>query len=190
MCVCERECVPTIQHGQVHGIVGPLGDTEHHFESILDLTFTLLTARQQLLEQHRGKHTCVKTEWWWLSASLCVSVSLSYLEQELVFSDSLDRLDQVGGDGVCQTMSLLDFLQTREGDMDTSYSCLYYCLQKYPISQCWVHLHQSRVQHVPGWAAWSQACSYSNSHTSGTCQPDKEQQQKHCTHNPFRVLEV
>lgn len=36
-----------------------------------------------------------------------------YLEQELVLRDPLDRFDEVGGDGVGQTTSLLDVLQTK-----------------------------------------------------------------------------
>lgn len=37
-------CIPTLQHREVHGIVGSLGDTEHHFQAILDLPFSFLTA--------------------------------------------------------------------------------------------------------------------------------------------------
>lgn len=42
-------CRLTLQHRQVHGVVGFLRDAEHHFQPILDLTFTFLAARQQLL---------------------------------------------------------------------------------------------------------------------------------------------
>lgn len=41
-----------------------------------------------------------------------------YLKKQLVFSDSLDWLDEVRGDGVGKTMSLLDFLQI-ETESDT-----------------------------------------------------------------------
>lgn len=40
---------PTFQHAEVHGVVGPLGHTEHHLQPILDLPLPLLAAREQLL---------------------------------------------------------------------------------------------------------------------------------------------
>ena len=48
---CERlvSRPPTFQHGDVHGIVGPLGDAQHHLQPILDLPLPFLTAGQQLL---------------------------------------------------------------------------------------------------------------------------------------------
>lgn len=39
-----------------------------------------------------------------------------YLEEKLVFSNSLDWFDQVRGDGVGKTMSLLDFLETTKNN--------------------------------------------------------------------------
>ena len=47
---------------------------------------------------------------------------MQYLEKQLVFSDSLDRFDQVGGDGVGQPMPLLDFLQIKRGNKHIHYS--------------------------------------------------------------------
>lgn len=44
-------CGLTLQHRQVHGVVGFLRDAEHHFQSVLDLTFSLLAACQQLLRE-------------------------------------------------------------------------------------------------------------------------------------------
>lgn len=44
----------------------------------------------------------------WFIAEGCYG----YLEQELVLGDSLNRLDQVGGDGVGQSVPLLDLLYT------------------------------------------------------------------------------
>ena len=46
----------TFQHGEVHGVVGPLGDTEHHLQAVLDLTLPFLTASQQLLNTHTHTH--------------------------------------------------------------------------------------------------------------------------------------
>lgn len=43
----------TFQHAEVHGIVGFLGHAEHDLQTIFNLSFTLLTTRQQLL------HTCL-----------------------------------------------------------------------------------------------------------------------------------
>lgn len=40
---------PTFQHAEVHGVVGPLGHTEHHLQPVLDLPFPFLAAREQLL---------------------------------------------------------------------------------------------------------------------------------------------
>lgn len=37
----------------MHGVVGFLGNTEHHFQAVLDLPFTFLTARQQLLDTQK-----------------------------------------------------------------------------------------------------------------------------------------
>lgn len=37
---------------------------------------------------------------------------VTYLEEQLIFSDSLHRLDQIGRDGVGQSVSLLNFLST------------------------------------------------------------------------------
>lgn len=39
----------TFQHADVHGVVGPLGDAQHHVQTFFDLSFPLLAARQQLL---------------------------------------------------------------------------------------------------------------------------------------------
>lgn len=36
----------TLQHGEMHGIISPLGNTEHHLQAIFNLSLTLLTARQ------------------------------------------------------------------------------------------------------------------------------------------------
>lgn len=41
----------TLQHRQVHGVVGFLRDAEHYFQAVLDLTFTFLTTCQQLLRK-------------------------------------------------------------------------------------------------------------------------------------------
>ena len=47
---------PTVQHGEVHGVVGPLGDAEHDLQAVLDLTLPFLTASQQLLYTHTHTH--------------------------------------------------------------------------------------------------------------------------------------
>lgn len=39
----------TFQHAEVHGIVGPLGHTEHYLQAIFNLPFAFLTAREELL---------------------------------------------------------------------------------------------------------------------------------------------
>lgn len=50
-------CGLTLQHRQVHGVVGFLRDAEHHFQSVLDLTFSLLAACQQLLRETDANST-------------------------------------------------------------------------------------------------------------------------------------
>lgn len=40
----------TFQHGEMHGIIGFLGNTEHHLQTVLDLPFAFLAAGQQLLD--------------------------------------------------------------------------------------------------------------------------------------------
>ena len=44
-------CV-TFKHANMHSIVSSLGDAEHDVQTLLDLSFALLTARQQLLHKH------------------------------------------------------------------------------------------------------------------------------------------
>jgi hypothetical protein len=46
----------------VHGVVGSLGDTEHDLQSILDLSFPLLTACQQLLHTPERYHQQIPFE--------------------------------------------------------------------------------------------------------------------------------
>jgi len=46
----------TFQHGEVHGVIGSLGDAEHHLQAVLDLPLAFLTARQQLLQTHTRTH--------------------------------------------------------------------------------------------------------------------------------------
>lgn len=36
----------TLQHGEMHGIISPLGNSEHHLQTIFNLSLTLLTTRQ------------------------------------------------------------------------------------------------------------------------------------------------
>lgn len=46
----------TFQHGEVHGIVGFLRNTEHHLQAVLDLSFTFFAASQQLLNRHTNRN--------------------------------------------------------------------------------------------------------------------------------------
>ena len=43
--------VAALQHGQVEGVVGLLGDVKAHLQSLLDLTSGLAAAGKQVLEQ-------------------------------------------------------------------------------------------------------------------------------------------
>ena len=43
--------VAALQHGQVEGVVGLLGDVEAHLQALLDLTSGLAAAGEQVLEQ-------------------------------------------------------------------------------------------------------------------------------------------
>lgn len=51
--VCVYVCVfiPTIQHREVHCIISSLRDAEHNFKTVLDFTFSLFAAGQQLLQR-------------------------------------------------------------------------------------------------------------------------------------------
>lgn len=113
-------CRLTLQHRQVHGIVGFLRDAEHHFQPVLDLTFTFLAARQQLLGETDVNSTLTTGTPMFYKAFAPVlpfpkAISthftlMLYLEKQLVLCDSLHWLDQVRGDGVSKAMSLLDLL--------------------------------------------------------------------------------
>lgn len=48
-----------------------------------------------------------------------------HLEEKLVLGDSLDWFDQVGGDGVCEAMPLLDFLLTKRQNSVTKVQRLF-----------------------------------------------------------------
>lgn len=98
----------TFQHGQVHGIVGFLRDTEHHLQAVFDLPFTFFAASQQLLNRNTPRNHDKKkigTE-----TPAVRSCTARHLQQELILGDSLHRLNQVGGDGVGQSVPLLNFL--------------------------------------------------------------------------------
>lgn len=47
----------TFQHGEVHGVVGSLGNTQHHLQAVFDLAFTFLAASEQLLGRRSQAHT-------------------------------------------------------------------------------------------------------------------------------------
>lgn len=42
----------TLQHTEVHGIIGSLRHTEHNLQTVFYLSFTFLTTRQQFLQTH------------------------------------------------------------------------------------------------------------------------------------------
>lgn len=52
----------TFQHRKVHGIIGFLGNTEHHLQAVLDLPFTFFAARQQLLKRRTHAHARTYTK--------------------------------------------------------------------------------------------------------------------------------
>lgn len=103
--------LPTFQHREVHGIVGFLRNTEHHLQAVFDLSFSFFTTSQQLLNTRT--HTETMTTGNHRDGNAAVGFDLvGYLEEKLIFSDSLHRFDQIRGDGVGQSVSLLNFLLT------------------------------------------------------------------------------
>lgn len=97
---------------------------------------------------------------------------MRHLQQELILGDSLHGLDQIRRDGVGQSVPLLNFLHRQEESCDQMK--LTKTLQSHSNSHRW-YPHQSSSQHALGWAEWSLVCSYSSSHTSGTCQPGQRE---------------
>lgn len=99
----------------MHRIVGFLGDTEHHLQAVFDLSLAFFAACEELLltdtqtnRNHDNKHLLeAATEAERAGLVAC-------LQQELVLGDSLHGLDQIGGDGVGQSVPLLNFLQRGE----------------------------------------------------------------------------
>lgn len=61
-------------------------------------------------------HSDIKTVFLWIIScfSLILTVVSSYLEQQLVFGDSLNWFDEGRGDGVGQAVSPLDLLHTHQ----------------------------------------------------------------------------
>lgn len=57
----------TLQHTEVHGIIGSLRHTEHNLQTVFYLSFTFLTTRQQFLQTHRHdqKWTLLTFLVWW-----------------------------------------------------------------------------------------------------------------------------
>lgn len=109
----------TLQHRQVHGVVGFLRDAEHHFQAVLDLAFTFLTACQQLLRETDLNSMLINSTFTFpggfapflLYSRTDALKRTLYFEKQLVLCDSLHWFDQVRGDGVSKAMPLLDFLQ-------------------------------------------------------------------------------
>lgn len=103
----------------MHGVVGFLRDAEHHFQAVLDLTFTFLTACQQLLHKTDLNSILINSTFTFsggfapflLYSHIDALKCMLYFEKQLVLCDSLHWFDQVRGDGVSKAMSLLDFLQ-------------------------------------------------------------------------------
>lgn len=119
-CVCALRG-RTLQHRQVHGVVGFLRDAEHYFQAVLDLTFTFLTACQQLLCKTDANSILMNNTSTCYGAFVPVPLYshidalkfMLYFEKQLVLCDSLHWFDQVRGDGVSKAVSLLDFLQVK-----------------------------------------------------------------------------
>lgn len=52
--ISNEQCVLiTFQHREVHGIISFLRNAEHHLQAVLDLSFPLFAASQQLLHRHK-----------------------------------------------------------------------------------------------------------------------------------------
>lgn len=106
----KREWARTLQHAHVHSIVGSFRHTQHHLQAFLNLPLTLFTTSQQLLLTNTAHHYEHSS----LTARITVLSFTLYLKQQLVLGDSLNRFDEVGGDGVGQPVSFLDLLKKKQ----------------------------------------------------------------------------
>lgn len=128
----------------MHGIVSFLRNTEHHLQAVLDLAFSFFATSQQLLNTHTqtmttGNHGDGNT------AARCDMVG--YLEEQLIFSDSLHRFYQIRRDGVGQSVSLLNFLLTATKKNLSDVMGMTRTSQ-FNFSDHRQHSHRSSYQHV------------------------------------------
>lgn len=91
-CMASLALLGTLSITSRPSLISPLPSSQHVSSSWTD-TATIDVRLEQIPEHYGG-----------------TSSRFSHLKQELILSDSLHRLDQVGRDGVGQSMPLLNFL--------------------------------------------------------------------------------